>query len=212
MTRWGGWLILVLLLATGGCDSQSQPAAPPPATGVVVDDGWGLATPGQIGDFTRVDIDPPAHPQPGVTVGYSHVVGDDAVIATMSVRPRVQSNVLLPGVNLAGGGVDAASSAEALTASIAQVRRFYPQAAVVSQGDAYLVQRGALQQGRQAVLEYRVPIDGQQRAMRLHVYSFCCQGGTWAYEYRFRYPATVDDEAAISTFLRESSWNITPQS
>ncbi len=191
---------------------HAPPPASTPAAGVTVDSGWGLATPDAIGDFARVHVDPPTHPQPGVTVGYSHVVGDDAVVAIMSVRQRDSSDVLLPAVNLGGDSVDAESSAQALTASIAQVHRFYPKATVVTQGDAFLVQRGALQPGKQAVLEYRELNAGQQQAMRLHIYTFCCLGGTWAYEYRFRYPSTVNDDFAISAFLRASSWSVGPAS
>ncbi len=115
-------------------------------------------------------------------------------------------------LNLNGGGVDGDASAGALAVSVAQVRRFYPKAAVISQGDAFLLQRGALQQGKRAELEYRELYNGQQRAMRLRIYSFCCAGGQWSYEYRFRYPATVSDDLAISVFLRDSSWTLAPAS
>ncbi len=215
MTRRRGlWLHGALLVLLCGCDIHSDsPAAQPPAAGVTVESGWGLATPDQIGDFTRVPVDPPQHPLPGVTAGYTHILDSDAVIATMSVRPRPESDVLLPVVDLGGrGGVDAGESAKALAASIAQVRRFYPQAAVVAQGETYLVQRGALQNGQQALLEYRELHAGQQRKMRLHIYSFCCLGGAWDYEYRFRYPAAVDDDSAIDVFLRSSSWTAAPPS
>jgi hypothetical protein len=202
----------LLLAPLCGCDLQSPPVTPPSGAGVVFDGGWGLATPGTIGAFTRVDIDPPAHPERGITAGYSHLAGDEPVIATMSVRPRVATDVLLPAVSLGGGGVDGGSSAQALALSIAQVRRFYPKATVLTQTDTFLVQRGALQQGKMAVLGYQELHAGQERPMRLRVYSFCCVGGQWAYEYRFRYPATVDDDFDIAVFLRESSWTVAPPS
>jgi hypothetical protein len=216
MTRRGDGLILwaALAVALCGCDIHDHPAPSPssPASGVALNDGWGLATPETIGEFTRADVVHGTNPEHGTTAGYSHIVGDDAVIATISVRPWTASDVLIPAVNINGGGVDGSASARALAASIAQVRRFYPKAAVITQDDAFLVQRGALQQGKRAVLEYHELHDGQQRAMRLRVYSFCCLGGQWSYEYRFRYPATVDDDLAISVFLRESSWTIAPPS
>ncbi len=42
--------------------------------------------------------------------------------------------------------------------------------------------------------------------MRLKIYSFCCGAGQWAYEYRFRYPAELDDSFGIAAFMRETSW------
>ncbi|HYZ20840.1 MAG TPA: hypothetical protein VE690_01670, partial [Rhodopila sp.] len=115
------------------------------------------------------------------------------------------ARVLIPSASL-GGTISADASTGALESSIAQVRRFYPKAEVVEQSAATLVKRGALQSGRSAVLTYRELNHGQERPMKLEIYSFCCAGGRWNYEYRFRYPDGVQDPAAIAAFLRESSW------
>jgi hypothetical protein len=199
---------LLAVLALSGCDMHSgaAPPSPPGQSGVALEGGWGLATPGQIGDFERVDVSKSDHSTPGVTAGYSQTVGSDNVIATIRVHPAGAGDTLLPSVNLGGGGIDADASAQALARSIAQVRRFYPKAALLTEAPAFLFQKGALQSGKSAVLEYHELHAGQPRTMQLKIYSFCCGAGQWAYEYRFRYPAGLDAEFGIVTFMRATAW------
>jgi hypothetical protein len=208
----GGIISTAILagLALPGCDmhtgAASAPASAPAQSGVMLEGGWGLATPAKIGDFERVDVTKGEHSGPGVTAGYSQVVGGDTVIATIRVYPAVASHTLLPAIDLGGGGIDADASAQALARSVAQVRRFYPKASVLTEAAAFLFQRGALQSGKSAVVEYHELHAGQPRTMRLKIYSFCCAGGQWAYEYRFRYPAGLDDAFSIVAFMRETTW------
>jgi hypothetical protein len=198
-------------LALSGCDMHPHAAlSPPPGqSGVALDGGWGLATPDKIGDFERVDVTKSDHATPGVTAGYSQTVGSDTVIATMRVHPVGGSDALLPSIDLGGSGaIDAGASAQALERSIAQVRRFYPKSTLLTEAPAFLFQKGALQSGKSAVMEYHELYAGQPRTMRLKIYSFCCGAGQWAYEYRFRYPAGLDDEFGIVTFMRATAWEL----
>jgi hypothetical protein len=186
---------------------DAAPPPPPGQSGIVLDGGWGLATPDKIGDFERVDVTKSDHAAPGVTAGYSQIVGTDSVIATIRVHPVSRSDALVPSIDLGGSdAIDAGASAQALERSIAQVRRFYPKAALLTEAPAFLFQKGVLQSGQSAVMEYHELHAGQQRTMRLKIYSFCCGAGQWAYEYRFRYPAGLDDEFGIAAFMRATAW------
>jgi hypothetical protein len=202
-------LSIAALLLLVGCDMHSH------SDGATVSDGpapipssaWGLATPAKIGDYTRVDLVGADTPNTGITAGYSRIIDADTVIATVRVHPVQAKTALLSSIDLGSGGITAAGSARALDASIAQVHRFYPAAQVQTKSPSFLNQKGVLQPGQSAIVAYDELHAGQQRPMRLAIYTFCCAEGQWSYEYRFRYPATIDDALGIAEFMRATSWD-----
>lgn len=176
---------------------------------VALGNSYGLNLPKRLDGFVRTDTEDRPHGT-DIVAGYARTLDPAPIIATVRVHKVGDSGAL--GV-LTGTTTNSTEnrSRAALDASIAQVRRFYPQASVVHTAPAFLVRFGAMQNGRAATLTYTDVMDGVRQPIDLRVMTFCCADGRWSYEYRFRYPASLAGvDGPIAKFLTDLAWSAEP--
>ena len=137
----------------------------------------------------------------GTVAGYDYGEPGEPILVTVNVRPLTGAS-LLPSLDAHGRG-DAGAAQALLDRSKAQVRRYYPAADVVSEGEAFLMLEGRLQPGRRARMQFVDILAGRERPIALEIVVLCCDGAQRSYEYRFRFPASLTDELPIAEFKRE---------
>ena len=120
MARRLSWRVVVAaaLLASpaGGCAGGGAPPAP----------AADVPFPDHVGAFERVET--PVRGRNSMVAGYQLVTEAGSIIATVQVRPAAGAGSLVPELDIGRG--DAETLAEtALAHSVAEVRRFYPEAA-----------------------------------------------------------------------------------
>jgi hypothetical protein len=196
--RCAAGLVLALL---GGC-ATSPGAAPNAAPGAAP----GPPFPAHVADFEQVE--PPVHGRSSVVAGYQLVLAAGSVVATVQRRAVADNRSLIPALDQGAGGADAVLAAE-LARSIAQVRRFYPDATASAPQSFLVLQEGRLRPGRAVVMDYRNDSEGADPAMQLDVKLLCCTAAHEMVEYRFRHPAGVTADLAESDFLRQFPWRAT---
>ena len=209
---------LLACLSVGGCGMFSGGAKPDPVAlsgstisteTVALGNSYGLNLPKRIDGFVRTDTEDRPHGT-DIVAGYARTLDPAPIIATVRVHKVGDPGTLSV---LTGSTTNATTvrSQAALGASIAQVRRFYPDASVVRTAAAYLVRFGAMQTGRTATLTYTDVMDGVRQPIALRVVTFCCADGRWNYEYRFRYPASLAGvDGPIAKFLDDLAWSAEP--
>jgi hypothetical protein len=196
----------------GGGDKPKGPVVTGDAIStetVAVGNGYGLNLPKTLDGFIRTDTDDRvAHDD--VVAGYARTIEPAPIVATV----RVHKVSVSSGLDILSSTPSAATgnnSRIALDASIAQIRHFYPDAAVASTSNAYIVRFGAMQSGRDAIVSYTDTMDGVRQPITLRVVTFCCADGKWDYEFRFRYPASLAGvHEPIRKFLDDLAWSPEP--
>jgi hypothetical protein len=195
---------MCLALAAGGVTACGGPSHTPPTNQpVAANQPTDIDLPLQVAHFQRIDV-LRRNDDHDVTAGYALGNGQDAIIAT--VRVHTASDEILP--SLSGERVtDPSTSAQSLQASVAQVRHFYPNAALRDVRTVYLVKRGMLQGGRAATLRYEDMLAGQRQKIDLDIYMFCCVDHGKAYEFRIRHAADNAAGRPAVSFMQALSWS-----
>jgi hypothetical protein len=196
VTRGALRLLGCALLA--GCAAPVDNAADPSA-----------AFPARVEGFERVEVVPAGHGRLGVMAGYQSIGtpggGDPVpVAATVHVHAPRAGDSMLPALDRMAD--PAAVAAADLVLSEAQVHRFYPQARVLREAAAFLVQGGAFRPGRRALIAFDEKRDGAVQPMQMAIYTFCCDRAGMLHEYRFRYAADAGPDLAIAAFMRALAW------
>ncbi len=207
-----------ILVALSGCGMFGGGPKPNPVTvsgsaisteTVSLGNGYGLDLPKTIDGFTRTGTeDRPAGTD--IVAGYARTVDPAPIIATIRVHKAGEASSL----DLLAATPPAATTSKSqasLDASIKQVRRFYPDAEILSTAGAFLVRFGAMQNGRSALLSYVDSMDGVRQPILLRIETFCCADQKWNYEFRFRYPASLAGvDGPIAKFVDGIAWSRDP--
>jgi hypothetical protein len=151
-------------------------------------------------------VEPPVRGRNSVVAGYQLVTASGSIVATVQVRPAAGATSLLPQLDIGRGDADAIAAA-ALAHSIAEVRRFYPEAQADAEREVLVVHDGVLRSGRGSAVEYRVSTDDVPQAMRMEVSVLCCTRRRELVEYRFRHAASLEVGRETSEFLRAFPWS-----
>jgi hypothetical protein len=160
--------------------------------------------PPQVGHFQRVDV---LRRNDGYDVTAGYAFGDDTDVVTATVRVHTAASDHLIPLLEGHQAADPSASAQPLRDSIAQVRHYYPGAALSDVRAVYLVERGALQGGRAVTLQYEDLLAGRRQKIDLDIYVFCCVDGRRAYEYRIRHAADNDVARAAVSFMQALAWS-----
>ena len=193
----------------GGGEAAGKPVVTGTADGtetVGLGQGYGLYLPKNVAGFTREDTSL-GHGTPGAVAGYAHLDDPGPVMATIHAR-RFGGD----GSPFTDDGPDATArrSDAALDASIAEARRFYPDAKPGPRVDVFLVRFGAVQHGRSTTVRFTDLLAGERQAVAMRIETYCCLGGRWDYEYRFRAPAAVDASLLEHGFAKGTAWSRDP--
>jgi hypothetical protein len=198
---WRFAVCVAVAAAVTSCGGRSHtPATNQSAVATQLTD---IDLPLQLAHFQRIDV-LRRNDDHDVTAGYALGNGEEAVIAT--VRVRALSDAILPPLT-SERVTDPSTSAQSLQASIAQVRHFYPDAALRDIRTVYLVKRGMLQGGRAATLRYEDMLAGQRQKIDLDIYMFCCVDRGKAYEFRIRHAADNNVGHLAVSFMQALSWS-----
>lgn len=173
---------------------------------VTFGNGFGLYLPKNVAGFTREDTSL-GHGAPGAVAGYAHLDDPGPVMATIHARRSGADASPFAG---SGPDANAQRSDAALDASIAEARRFYPDLQVGPRSDVFLVRFGAVQHGRSATVRFTDLLAGERQAVAMRIETYCCLGGRWDYEYRFRAPAAVDAALLEHEFANGTAWSRDP--
>jgi hypothetical protein len=94
-----------------------------------------------------------------------------------------------------------------------EIMKKHPDATLVDQGEAALVQGEVTHQGQKAFYNVLNPIFFGRRQVpsRSDLYLFCVPGGKWIVEYRFDYPVIYDATDVIANFMRDLTWTVAPE-
>jgi hypothetical protein len=193
MRRQRAGRVLAALLAwpAGGCGGAGTT---PPAD---------APFPDRVGAFERVE--PPVHGRASITAGYQFAAAAGSVMATVQRRPAEGGTSLFPALDI--GRNEAETIAEAaLVRSIAQIRRFYPEATTGPVRPVLLVRGGVLRTGRGITVDYREIVEDGPRTMQMEVSVLCCTSRREVVEYRFRHLAGLGLDREVSDFLRGFPW------
>ena len=208
------WWAAMMVVALGGCGGDAAVPAGPVVTGteegtetVSLGEGYGLFLPKSLAGFAREDT-ALGHGAPGAVAGYAHPEAPGPVMATIHAHAFDAGNTLLGG----GSGRDATgeNSDAALLASIREARRFYPDMVVSPRSDVFIVRFGAGQRGRTATLRFTDLFAGTRQPIAMRIETYCCLGGRWDYEYRFRTAAGSDVTALEHRFASGIAWSRDP--
>lgn len=171
-------------------------------------DGYGLYLPTTLAGFTRGGVEDRAKNTEAVA-DYVLAGPPGPITATIRVSARGGSGgTLIPFIGEPSNDATAAESGAALAASLAALRRQDPTATFGAPEDVFLVRFGTIQHGRAVS---GTGTDGGT-PVRLRIETFCCVGGRWSYEYRFRIaqdagPAAEERDRA---FERALAWSKDP--
>ncbi len=203
-------LALALLLA--GCAAADAPPpapTPPPGSDAAYEHpASGLLFPASVGAFRRVDIFRQDPSGTSLSVGYAMADQAGPVTAIVHVYPAETPSGSL---SLFGGpeATTAERSAPQLAAMQAEMRRLHPGFHLDAESDAFLLQAGVTQTGREAVMSYDdigAASPGRGRVIT-DAYAFCCRRRNRAVIYRFQYAAAAADLALpIANFMRDLQW------
>lgn len=210
-TRFLGCVAAALSLGGCGMFGGGGEAAHPLVSGtddstetVSLAGGYGLNLPRTLAGFTREDTSL-GHGAPGAVAGYAHLDAPGPVMATIHAHQSGGGG----GGPFGGGGPNAtgARSDAALDGSLAEVRHYYPDMVAGARSDAYIVRFGAVQHGRAVTVRFTDLLAGERQPIAMRIETYCCLGGRWDYEYRFRAPAAVDATALEHRFAAGIAWS-----
>ena len=77
----------------------------------------------------------------------------------------------------------------------------------LARSDVYIVRFGAVQHGRTVTLRFTDLLAGRRQPIAMRIETYCCLGGTWDYEYRFRAQADIDAPALEHRFAAGIAWS-----
>ena len=206
------WPVLCLLLSA--CATTVPPVADPLPAG---DASYshtpsGFVFPAMVDHFHRVDVfrqDPAGQ---SVSVGYAMDSDTDPVTAIVHVYPaRVASGSLA-----LLGNADRTTperSQPQVAVLLRELTRLHPALEVTAQSDAFLVQGGAEQSGRELTAVFADAATSRPERMVVDAYAFCCRGRNRAVVYRFQYPqASAEAPVIVAAFMRDLAWSSTEES
>jgi hypothetical protein len=196
--------LAALVLAACEADTGGEDASNGQSTAAGANSSGGIVIPERIADFQRTDLLRRDNGR-DVTAGYVLADNTQAVTATIRIHP-VSSGAFPRPIIQSSQPADADASTHALEQSIAQVRHYYPHAALSDVRNAFLVQGGALQTGRAATLRYDDLLGGTRQPIDLDIYIFCCLDDRWAYEYRIRHAADHNITGQAVRFMQDFPW------
>lgn len=176
-------ILLAAALAAGCADHASAPPAP--------------GFPATVAGFERSTDPQPA--RNGTVTGYEFTQSGP-ILATVDVRPPSGTS-LLPSLDTRRDA-DAGQSAALLSRAKAQVARYYPAGRVTDEGQAFVLLNGRLQPGSHARIVFDDIFAGREQPIALDITTVCCDATGRSYEYRFRFPASLQDEQPIAEFKR----------
>ena len=190
----------------GGRDGAARPVVSGDADStetVTLGGGFGLNLPYALAGFTREDTSL-GHGAPGAVAGYAHLDAPGPVMATVHAHQAGGG-----GGPFGHGGADATATGSdaALDGSLAEVRHYYPAMVAGPRSDAYIVRFGAVQHGRAVTVRFTDLLAGARQPIAMRIETYCCLGGAWDYEYRFRAPADVDATALEHQFAAGIAWS-----
>ena len=205
--RHGLWPVLCLLCACA--DASAVPADPLP----VGDASYGntpsgVVFPAMVDHFQRLDIfrqDPKGQ---SVSVGYA--LNDPAgnLTAIVHVYPAKVASGTLALFDAAQYATSERSKPE-IAALQRELARLHPALRVMAQDDAFLVQDGVEQSGRELVVSFDNTTTVRPEPTVVDAYAFCCRDRDRAVVYRFQYPQAIATTAkdAIVSFMRDLPWS-----
>ena len=160
--------------------------------------------PDRVARFERVETMPAEPGHHGSMAGYNRVGEGEFLAATVHIYPPHDPASLLPSLDRTADPATAAAAD--LARSETQVRRFYPQARVLRERPAFLVQDGAIKPGRSAEIAFEDMLEGTMQPISLTVFVFCCDRAGRVHEYRFRHAAGLEADLVIAEFMRALKW------
>lgn len=169
----------------------------------------GMIFPVSIGDFRRINIIRYDEDGTDESAGYNREIPMSEISATVYLFPS-------PGLSSFGSSqniIDDTRSrlcVQQFQAIQREVSGAHPDAKLISEGTARLVQGADIHIGYQAFYTLTNPLffDRRDVASRSDVYVFCFVGGKWTVEYRIDYPQDYDASKEIADFMRELVWTI----
>jgi hypothetical protein len=172
----------------------------------------GMTYPVSVGDFQRVTITRYKEDGSDESAGYNRYTPGTEISATAYVFPSPslvsfgspQSVIDSPRAHLCDSQFLAIQN---------EIKGAHPDAALVSQGNTTLTQGAATYSGHEAfyTLTNANFFGRHQVPSRSDVYVFCYAGGKWTVEYRIDYPVVHDASGAITDFMRDLTWTISPE-
>lgn len=185
---------VALLLVLAACGCASQPVA------------TAIPFPERVGAFERIEN--LAHGRGAVTVGYQLVTPQGGVAATVQRRTIRRSTSLVPQLDIGQPEQTADMIVDAeINRSLAQVRRFYPDASSGEVQKMLLQREGRLHPMRQSVISFRDDSSGEILPMQMDVYVVCCTTRGEVVEYRFRHTPDVSAAFKQNEFVRGFPWD-----
>ncbi len=159
--------------------------------------------PANVGPFEQ--IEPPITGRASVTAGYQLLLPDGPVIATVQWRPTGTVASLLPSLDL--GGHDAEDLVDAaVPRSLAQIRRFYPDASAGEVHGFLVPHGGKLHPGRQFTATFQDSTDATPEPIAMEVNLVCCNAQGEIVEFRFRHAPGLAAAREQSAFVRDFPW------
>ena len=202
------WPVLCLLL--GACATASIPPAADPLPGSDASYSHtpsGFVFPATVDHFHRVDVFRQDQAGQSVSVGYAMDSGTDPITAIVHVYPA----------RLASGSLALIGNADEMTPERSQpqvavllreLTRLHPALRVTAQSDAFLVQGGEEQSGRELTALFDDAATTPPQRTVVDAYAFCCRSRNRAVVYRFQYPqASAEAPALVAAFMRDLAWS-----
>lgn len=196
-------LLAVSLLAA--CGTDPVPAADPLPAGdaTYTHTPSGFVFPAMVDRFRRVEVSRQDPQGQSATVVYT-LDAAGPITATVHVYPaHVASGAFA--VFHEPEGLTPGHSAPELATVERELARLHPSLQVVAREDAFLVQGGVEQSGRELVATFDDAAAGVRGRMTVDAYAFCCRAPNHAVVYRFQYPqgAAATAAAATAMFMRD---------
>ncbi len=200
------WPVLYLLCACA--DASSLPADPLPVGDASYSNTpSGFVFPAMVGHFQRLDIfrqDPKGQ---SVSVGYALHNPAGNLTAIVHVYPAKVGSGTLALFDSTENATSERSKPE-MAVLQRELMRLHPSLRVLAQDDAFLVQEGIEESGRELVVAYDNITTVRPEPTVMDAYAFCCRGRNRAVVFRFQYPQAIATSAKddIVTFMRDLPW------
>ena len=196
------WLALGLLAA---CGTDPVPAADPlpAADATYTHTPSGFVFPATVDHFRRVDVSRLDPQGQAASVTYT-LDAAGPLTATVHVYPaHVASGTF--SLFEAPEGTTSRHSEPEVEAVERELTRLHPSLQVVAREDAFLVQGGVEQRGRELVATFDDVRAGRREPAMVDAYAFCCRAPNHAVVYRFQYPQAEAATAAtaVAMFMRD---------